>query len=275
MADIYQWCIAGVPGVRWAKKLFPDDTEKIAVRKLWEAILDTSRVTGTPTAAWREHNKELALRSEHLNDLHLVKLHYKSKNGTDLTVGLNPDVLFAAGGEKTTAGRYFNPNIPTEEVFTSPKRGEADGVVYSTKPLCYNGSLIENFRITFKDGHAVDCHAEKNEELLKELIGMDEGASYLGEVALVPYSSPIQKTGLLFYNSLYDENAVCHLALGLGFTNLHKDYAKIGEDGAHKAGINDSIIHEDFMIGSPDLSIVGTTADGKEVTIFKDGEFAF
>ena len=275
MNNRYQWCIAAVPGEAWAKKLFPGERASTAVNHLWEAILSTSRVTEDPAAAWDEHNRNLQGHCDHLNALGLVELHYQAKNGTDFTVGLNPDVLFAAGGEKTTAGIFFNPNIPTEEVFTSPMRGKAEGIVYATKPLSYAGSLIENFWIRFHEGKAVGCGAERGKELLDSLLGMDEGSSYLGEVALVPYSSPIEASGLLFYNTLFDENAACHLALGHGFTNLHKNYDALGEEGAYAAGINDSIMHVDFMIGCADLSITGKTADGKEVAIFRNGEFAF
>ena len=181
-----------------------------------------------------------------------------------------------AGGEETLGrGVYFNPNIPTEEVFTSPRKGDADGIVYSSKPLSYGGQLIDNFWIRFEGGKAVDCGAEKNEGMLRELIAMDEGAAYLGECALVPFSSPINQSGLLFYNTLFDENAVCHLALGRGFTNVLADYDKYTEKEAHDMGINDSIVHEDFMIGTKDLSITATCKGGKTVAIFKDGEWAF
>ena len=168
-----------------------------------------------------------------------------------------------------------DPNIPTEEVFTSPRRGDADGIVYSSKPLSYGGQLIDNFWIRFEGGRAVDCGAEKNAEMLRELIAMDEGAAYLGECALVPFSSPINETGLLFYNTLFDENAVCHLALGRGFTNVLVDYEKYTEKEAHDMGINDSIVHEDFMIGTADLSITARCRDGKTVAIFENGEWAF
>lgn len=276
MENKYQWCIAAVPGAKWAKKVFPELRVTAAIEKLWEAILDTSRVWDDPIDAWDKHNTDLAKRCEHLNSLGLVALKYKASNGTDLRVGLSPDILFAGGGEYALgSGIYFNPNIPSEEVFTSPMRGEAEGIVYASKPLAYNGALIENFWIRFEGGKAVDVGAEKNEDVLRELIGMDEGAAYLGECALVPYSSPIQRCGILFYNTLFDENAACHLALGRGFTNLYRDYEKYTEDELHAKGINDSIVHEDFMIGTADMSIIGVTADGGEVDIFKDGEWAF
>lgn len=271
----YQWTIAGASSPAWAKKVFPDLPKRKAVEKLWEAILYTARCNEDPIKAWKEHNDTLAKHSKALNDLNLDYLEYKSSNGTDFKVWLNEKVIWEAGGETTLGSSiYFNPNIPTEECFTSPIKGKAEGIVFSTKPLSYNGQLIENFSIRFKDGKAVEVHAEKNEALLKEMIAMDENAGYLGEVALVPFTSPINQTGILFYNTLYDENAACHLALGAGFTNLVKDYEKYTNDELHAMGVNDSSIHVDFMIGSKDLSIVGTTRDGKKVQIFKDGVWA-
>ncbi len=276
MENKYQWCIAAVPGKKWAKKIFPGERASKAEEMLWEAILSTSRVNDDPIEAWRQHNENLLAKCEYLNSLGIRKLHYTASNGTDLTVGLIPDALFCGGGENALgSGIYFNPNIPSEEVFTSPMKGEADGIVYSSRPLCYNGTLIDNFWIRFEGGKAVDVGAEKNEDVLRELIAMDEGAPYLGECALVPYSSPIRKSGLLFYNTLFDENAACHLALGRGFTNLLKNYESMTEEEAHKAGINDSIVHEDFMIGTEDMTITATTADGKTVKIFENGEWAF
>lgn len=271
----YQWTIAGASSPAWAKKVFPNLSKRKAVEKLWDAILFTSRCNEDPIKAWKEHNDTLAKHSKALNDLNLDYLEYKSSNGTDFKVWLNEKVIWEAGGETTLGSNiYFNPNIPTEECFTSPIKGKAEGIVFSTKPLSYNGQLIENFSIRFKDGKAVEVHAEKNEALLKEMIAMDENAGYLGEVALVPFTSPINQTGILFYNTLYDENAACHLALGAGFTNLVKDYEKYTNDELHAMGVNDSSIHVDFMIGSKDLSIVGTTRDGKKVQIFKDGVWA-
>ncbi len=276
MENKYQWCIAAVPGKEWAKKVFPTERTSVAVEKLWEAILEASRVTDNPAEAWQEHNSALSERCEHLNSLGIRKLRYRAKNGTDLTVGLIPDALFMAGGEYTEGTRiYFNPNIPTEEIFTSPMKGEAEGIVYSSRPLSYGGQLIDGFWLKFEGGRVVDCGAEQNETMLRELLKMDEGASYLGEVALVPYSSPIRKSGILFYNTLFDENTACHLALGRGFTNVLRDYEKYTEAEAHEKGINDSIVHEDFMIGTADLSITAITSGGDEIPIFENGEFAF
>ena len=275
MENKYQWCIAAVPGKAWAKKLFPKERVSRAVEMLWEAILTASRVDDNPLLAWKKHNENLLSKCNYLNSLGLTELHYTAKNGTDLKVGLIPDVLFMGGGENALgSGIYFNPNIPSEEVFTSPMKGKAEGVVYSSLPLSYQGQLIENFYMRFKDGKVVEHGAEKNDSLLTEMLSVDEGAAYLGECALVPFSSPINKTGILFYNTLFDENAVCHFAVGRGFTNLLKDYENLGEDEAHARGINDSISHVDFMIGTADLSIVGTAKDGTKVQIFKDGEWA-
>ncbi len=276
MENKYQWCIAAVPGKKWAKKVFPDVRESVAVQKMWDAILDISRVDEDPVEAWRRHNETLAEKCDILNSMGIRELIYKSESSrTDLRVGLIPDALFCAGGEYTQGSHvYFNPNIPTEEVFTSPMRGKAEGIVYSSLPLSYGGQLIDKFWLRFHEGRVVEVGAEKNEQLLREIIGMDEGAAYLGECALVPYSSPIRESGLLFYNTLFDENAACHLALGRGFTNLLRDYESMTEEEAHAMGINDSIVHEDFMIGTADLSIRAVCEGGREVAVFENGDWA-
>ena len=276
MENKFQWCIAAVPGKGWAKKVFPGMRTSVAIEKLWDAIFTASRITDDPIAEWDKHNKDLAKRCEYLNALGIKELHYTASNGTDLKVGMLEDALFMAGGEHTQgSGVYFNPNIPTEEAFTSPKRGEAEGIVYSSLPLSYGGQLINNFWFRFEGGKIVDCGAEENVDMLREMISMDEGASYLGEVALVPYSSPIRKSGILFYNTLFDENAACHLAIGMGFTNVLKDAEKYTDEEARAKGINDSVTHVDFMIGTKDMSITALCRDGKAVSIFKDGEWAF
>ena len=272
----YQWVIAGAPSKAWAKKVFPGVPVGKAVNMLWDAILKTSRCEEDPIEAWNKHNADLAKRSSYLNSLNLDYLHYESKNGTNFKVWLNEKAIWIAGGETIKhTGVYYNPNIPTEECFTSPISGKAEGTVYSSKPLSYNGEIIENFCIRFENGKAVEVHAEKGEALLNEMIHMDEGSCKLGEVALVPYDSPINNTGILFYNTLYDENAACHLALGLGFGNCIKDYEKYSLEELRATGINDSGIHVDFMIGTKDLSITGHTRDGKTVQIFKNGNWAF
>ena len=276
MENRHQWCIAAVPGKEWAKKVFPNLSEKKAVEEMWKVILHTSRADGkNPVQAWKQHNADLDARCEYLNNLGLQYLEYKSANGTDFTVELNPDGRFAGGKEKTLKGRIFNPNIPTEEVFTSPLAGKAEGIVYSTKPLSYMGELIENFSLRFENGKVVEAKAEKGEALLNEMVSMDEGAGKLGEVALIPYDSPINNSGVLFYNTLFDENASCHLAVGHGFNECLKGYEKYTDEECKARGINDSMIHVDFMIGAKDMSIVGVTFGGERVQIFKDGNWAF
>ena len=270
-----QWCIAAVPGKAWAKRLFPDLRANQAVEKLWEAILDCCRVLEDPEAAWDRHNESMKEHCAYLNSLGIEKLHYTSSNGTDFTVGLIPQGRFCGGSDRTIQGVEFNPNMPTEECFISPKRGEAEGIVYGTKPLCWNGQLVENFWIRFHEGKAVAWHAEKNEALLTRIITMDEGSAYLGECALVPYDSPISNSGLLFYNTLFDENAACHLALGMGFADTITGFESMSLDEVRVLGVNDSIIHEDFMIGSADMNIDATCRDGRVVPIFRNGNWAF
>lgn len=271
----HQWCIAAVPGPQWAKKVFPNETEENAIEKLWEAILSTSRVDEDPIAAWEAHNKDIHARCQYLNDLNIETLEYHSSNGTDFRVGLIEGARFCGGAETTENGTVFNPNIPSEECFTSPKKGVAEGIVYSTKPLSYQGQLIEDFWVRFENGKAVEVHAEKNDELLHKMISMDEGAAYLGECALVPFNSPINETGLLFCNTLFDENACCHLALGRGFIDVIEDCHSKTKEEIQQLGINDSMIHQDFMIGSADLEITAHCKDGKTVAIFKNGTWAF
>jgi len=271
----YQWTIAAVPGAAWAKKVFPGLPKGKAMEKLWEAILATSRVDDDPIKAWEKHNADLLSRCAYLNKLKIKSLHYTADNGTDLTVGMIPQARFCGGGETTRQGVYFNPNIPTEECFISPMKGEAEGIVYSTKPLSYQGMLIENFSIRFEGGKAVEAKAEKGEELLNTMISMDEGAAYLGECALVPQRSPICESGILFYNTLFDENAACHLALGAGFPDTITDHHNKTLEECRALGINDSMIHEDFMIGCDTMNIDATTRDGKVVPIFRNGNWAF
>ena len=271
----YQWCIAAVPGKAWAKKLFPELRAGAAVEKLWENILACSRVDEDPIAAWEAHNKDLHDRCAYLNSLHIEKLHYTSANGTDFTVGMIPEGRFCGGSEKSLQGIVFNPNIPSEECFISPKRGEAEGIVYSTKPLSYQGQLIDRFWIRFHEGKAVEWNAEVNNELLTKLITMDEGSAYLGECALVPYDSPIRQSGILFYNTLFDENAACHLALGMGFADTIENFHERTLAECRALGVNDSMIHEDFMIGSQDMNIDAVCVDGKTVPIFRNGNWAF
>lgn len=276
MEGKYQWCIAAVPGTAWAKKVFPGLSARQAVEKLWQAILSAARVTDDPIAAWQRHNAELAARCEYINSLGVQELVYTAANGTNLRVGMMEQAKFCGGGERTLgAGVFFNPNMPTEECFISPKAGAAEGVVYATKPLSYQGQLIENFWFRFENGAVADCGAEKNEALLKQMVAMDDGASRLGECALVPWDSPINNTGLLFYNTLFDENACCHLALGMGFIDTIRDYDQYTLEQMRAMGVNDSMIHVDFMIGTPDLSIKALCRDGRTVALFENGGWAF
>ena len=276
MENKYQWCIAAVPGRAWAKKVFPKDVPSAAEEKLWRAILSASRsLEGNPMANWQAHNEALEKRCAYLNSLGLASLEYESSNGTSLRVGLLKEGLFAGGGERTLSGVYFNPNIPSEECFTSPKKGEAEGIVYSTKPLSYQGQLIRNFSVRFENGRAVEVHAAQGEAALKKMIQMDEGASMLGECALVPFRSPINDSRVLFYNTLFDENAACHLALGRGFTNCVRGYEQYTEEQLKAMGINDSMIHVDFMIGNDDLDITGVTDTGARIPVFRGGGWAF
>ena len=275
MDNKYQWCIAAVPGAAWAKKLFPELSKGRAIEKLWEAILFTSRVTDDSVAAWDAHNKDLHDRCAYLNSLGIAELRYKGDNGTDFTVGMIPEAEFKGGGDTSLQGVFFNPNIPTEECFISPMRGKAEGIVYATKPLSYQGQLIENFSVRFENGKAVEVKAEKNQALLQQMIEMDEGAAYLGECALVPVDSPISESGMMFYETLFDENAACHLALGRGFADTIKGFEDKTLEECRALGINESMIHVDFMIGYEGLDIDAVTRDGKTVPIFRRGKWAF
>ena len=270
-----QWCAAAVPGVAWAKKVFPGLPKGKAVEKLWEAILSASRVTDDPIAAWDEHNADMEKRCEYLNNLNIKSLHYTAANGTDLRVGLIPESNWRGGGDTSLQGLFFNPNIPTEECFISPKKGEAEGIVYSSLPLSYRGQLIDKFWMRFEGGKAVEVGAEVGEEQLREMVNMDEGAGYLGECALVPQASPICQSGILFYNTLFDENAACHLAVGRGFADTIKDFDKKTLDECRELGINDSMIHVDFMIGCDTMNIDAECGNGETVRIFENGNWAF
>lgn len=270
-----QWCIAAVPGEAWAKKVFPGVRASTAVEKLWEAILTTSRVDGDSVQAWEAHNADLKARCDYLNSLKIRSLHYTAENGTDLTVGMIPQSRWRGGADTTLQGVRHNPNIPTEECFISPMKGQAEGIVYSTKPLSYQGQLIENFSLRFENGAVVEARAEKGEDLLKTLVAMDEGAACLGECALVPQKSPICESGLLFYNTLFDENAACHLALGMGFADTIEGFQDKTLEECRRLGINDSMIHEDFMIGCDSMNIDAVCEDGSVRPIFRSGNWAF
>ena len=270
-----QWCIAAVPGKAWAKKVFPGMRPAAAMEKLWEAILSAARVTDDPIQAWDDHNKDLHDRCAYLNSLDIESLHYTADNGTDFTVGMIPEAIFCGGAEVSRQGITFNPNMPSEECFISPMKGKAEGIVYATMPLSYQGQLIDKFSIRFENGKAVEAKAEVGEELLNTMLSMDEGAAYLGECALVPQASPICESGILFYNTLFDENAACHLAVGEGFTDTIRDHHSKTLEECRALGINESMIHVDFMIGCDTMNIDATTRDGKVVPIFRNGNWAF
>ncbi len=272
----FQWTIVGIPGEAWAKKVFPNLSKDKAMEALWDAILKVTRVYGDPIKNWEEHNKNLASKTEKLNALGIQTLTYSSKNGTDFSIDIHQDMNFLAGGEKTLSGVFYNPNMPTEECFTSPIKTSCNGVVMATKPLSVRGVLVSDFGFRFEKGRVVEvlCDNEEYKDVLTKLISTDEGAAQLGEVALVPFDSPINQTNLLFYNTLYDENACCHLALGRAFTECIKNYQTKSEEEIQKVDLNLSMIHVDFMIGSADLSIEAKTYDGKVVSIFKNGTWA-
>lgn len=275
MENRHQWCIAGVPGKAWAQKVFPGIPAAEAVEKLWDAILTASRANGDAIANWNAHNAAIARRSATLNNYHFTALEYRADNGTNFKVGLMPQAIFAGAQETDLSGRKFNPNIPSEEIFTSPMRGAAEGTLVATKPLSYQGSLIENFSMRFENGKVVEVHAEKNQAVLEKMIAMDEGAAYLGECALIATDSPINRSGILFWNTLYDENASCHFAVGRGFDCCIKDFANYTKDELTAMGLNDSMIHVDFMVGCDSLDIDGITASGEKIPVFRNGLWCF
>lgn len=275
MADKNCWSLISVPTPAWAKKIFPDLTEEQAISKLWDVIFDVTRVSlADPIQAWQEHNDRLAKMVEYLNSKQYKQLIYEAP-GTNLTVDLVDNHVWHGGAAVSENGVRFNPNIPTEEVFTMPHKDGVNGIVRNTKPLNYGGNLIDGFTLTFKDGKVVDFTAEKGYETLKHLLDTDEGARHLGEVALVPHQSPISTSNLIFYNTLFDENAACHLALGKAYPTNIKDGAAMSKEELAQHGVNDSLIHEDFMIGSAELNIDGVTKDGKREPIFRNGNWAF
>ncbi len=276
MDNKYQWTIAAVPSAKWAKKVFPGERTSVAMAKLWNAIFATCYIDETNDAikAWGDRNKAFRSKREFLTSMHFDYLHYTSSNGTDFKVWLMPSSKWGGGSDTTLGGVEFNPNMPTEEVFTAPKKGGAEGRIVSTKPLSYNGALIENFEFTFKDGKAVSWKAEKNGELLGKMLSMDEGAPYLGEVALVPKDSGVNNTGILFYETLFDENASCHLAFGRGYPDTVEGFENKTKEELASEGLNDSLIHVDFMVGADDMSIDGYK-DGKAFPIFRNGTWAF
>lgn len=277
MGNRTQWCVISVPTAGWAKKVFPGITEEMAVDALWEAIFNAVRVRedNDPVAEWEKHNDTLHKHNKALNDYNFKSLHFKNGLGTDLTIELIPNHVWAGGNEKSTKGVVFNPNMPTEESFTMPYKYGVNGKVVATKPLNYNGNLIKDFWLEFKDGKVVNYDAKEAKDSLKSLVEFDEGSSYLGEVALISHDSPISNSNILFLNTLFDENASCHLALGRAYPMNVKGGNDMTQEELDKLGSNNSMEHEDFMFGSADMSIIGLTQDDQEVIVFKDGNFAF
>lgn len=275
MCSGFPWCIASIPIPSWAERVFPEEHGQAAVDKLWDAIFRCVRISGDGKAVerWQEHLATLAKRVEKLNALDFKSLHYTNSLGTDLTVELPEGHIWEAGNDVTLGGLPYIANIPTEEIFTSPLKTGANGVVYSSMPLVNDGNIIDDFHMVLRDGKITEVHAGKGEEFLKGAISVDEGAAYFGEIALVPYDSPISNQKTLFYNTLFDENAACHIAFGEAYPCLKGGQQMTREElDAH--GLNHSITHVDFMVGTADLSIVGTTRDGREVPVFVNGNFA-
>jgi aminopeptidase len=275
MNDLNSWCVVSIPTVGWAKVIFPGLSDEMAVSKLWDAIFTATRMDrDDPQAAWKEHIAELEKNVTFLNAHKFTKLHYTASNGTDLVVELPKGHIWTGGGGENASGDYFVANMPTEEVFTLPNKYGVNGVVYSSKPLNRSGNLIEDFKLVFKDGAVVEYEARKGEEFLKEIFDMDEGAKRLGEVAIVPFSSPIEKAGFLFYNTLFDENASCHFAFGKAYPTTIESGTKMNDEELDGHGVNDSLTHVDFMIGTNDMMIVGESESGEKTVVLKDGEWA-
>ena len=255
-----------------AKKMFPELDEAAAIEKLWQLIFDVCRVTnGDPVNEWKAHLDRLTTLGEKMNAFDLESVHFQSSNGTDLTVGIADKAIWESAGSKNEKGVFFLPNIPTEEVFTAPHKEKVNGIVYGTKPYVFNGQLIKGFHVTFKDGKVVEHGAEEGAELLGQLLSTDEGACHIGEVALVPASSPINRSGALFYNTLFDENAACHIAFGASYPGTTRNGTTLSKEELLARGMNQSSIHEDVMIGAEDSKITGKCRDGRTVTLFENG----
>jgi aminopeptidase len=272
--DGTNWCIASVPIPSWAAKIFPDLSAEHQMQKLWETIFMVTRTNQpAPIALWKEHIRQLKARSRWLSERRFMELHYRAP-GTDLTIGLPEGHHWQSGSIITKNGIEFTPNLPTEEVFTIPHKARVEGVVSSSKPLSYAGNLIEDFRLRFENGRVVEYSAGKGEETLRGLLETDEGSHRLGEVALVPHGSPISQSGVFFYNTLFDENAACHLALGRGVRTCLAGGSQMTQEQYEAAGGNDSLLHVDFMVGSDQLDIDGLLADGSQQAVMRKGEWA-
>ena len=276
MNNIGQWSVIGVPSVEWAKVVFPDLSEEEAFEKLGDALFAVTRVTedNDPVADWDLHDKELIAHAERLNSYKFKKLHFTGENGTDLEVELMDGHIWIGGGCMTPGGVYFDPNMPTEECFTMPKKTGVNGIVYASKPLDYEGKVIDGFWLRFENGKVVDFGAKERQDSLAQLLSFDEGSSYLGEVALVPYDSPISQSGILFFNTLYDENAACHLAFGRPYPENLEGGVEMSKEDLAARGANDSMQHLDFMIGTRGMNIDGVQADGTVVPVFRNGNWA-
>jgi aminopeptidase len=275
MSDKNSWSIVAMPTQAWADKVFPDLEETNRMDALWDAIFQATRInTEDPVAEWKKHTDTLDSKAEHLNKMNFTALHYKAP-GTDLTVELAKDHIWVSAGSVNENGVTFIANMPTEEVFTANAKTGVNGVVSSTKPLSYSGNIIENFSLTFENGKIVDFKADKGYDTLKQLIETDEGSAYLGEVALVPHFSPISETDLIFFNTLFDENASNHFAIGKAYPFCVEGGKNMNEEQVVAHGLNDSLTHVDFMIGSADMDIDGITVDGKKEPVFRSGKWAF
>lgn len=275
MNNEMRWCVVSIPTESWAVKVFPHEAKEAAVQKLWQEIFATVRLdeSNDPVKAWQEHISFLQQACRFMNEQKFTALKYKNSLGTDLTVGLPDGHIWAGGAEIASDEVEFVANMPTEEIYTLPDRNRVDGVVYASKPLNYNGNLIEGICLELKQGKVIKASAAKGQEVLEQLLAMDEGASHLGEAALVPYDSPISNSGILFYNTLFDENAACHLALGKAYPTCLQGGEKMNSVELAQHGVNDSLIHEDFMIGTSDMEIDGVKADGTLVPVFRQGNF--
>lgn len=275
MGNQSQWTIIGAANKLWAKKVFPELRQREAINALWQAIFDATRIDLEEDVkdTWKSHNKNLKDYADLLNKYAFEKLHFKNSLGTDLTVGLVEDHIWVAGGETAANGVYFNPNLPTEEAFTMPHKFMTEGKVVATKPLHYNGKLIEDFWVRFEKGKVVEFDAATEKETLEAIINFDENSGYIGEIALISYDSPISNSNILFYNTLFDENASCHMALGRAYPMNVKDGIGAPIEKLEEKGFNNSLIHVDFMFGSSDLEIIGITKDNKKIQVFKEGNF--
>ncbi|MDX8045061.1 aminopeptidase [Gracilibacillus sp. S3-1-1] len=275
MNDKARWSIVGYPTTEWAQKVYPDLDAQEAKERLWQEIFRIGRVDQEdPIEAWNKHNQLLKDAREYLNEKNYAKLHFEAE-GTDLTIELPKGHIWHGGAATAKDGVVFNPNMPTEEVFSMPHKYGVNGYVTSTKPLSFQGQLIENFTLTFKDGKVVDYTCEKGAEALKQLLEADEdGASRIGEVAIVPHESPVSQSGVIFFNTLFDENASCHIALGKAYPTNIKGGSDMNDVEMDEHGVNDSIVHEDFMIGSADMNIDGITVSGETEAIFRNGAWS-